>query len=74
MALGPGKYDDVCVTVRERVGITENTGGGVLVIVLGGEKGNGFSMVADERTMEMVPDMLEFVAKQIRRDVRRKRR
>jgi hypothetical protein len=65
MAIGPGKYDDVCSMVVEQVGITE-MGGGVIVIVVGGNKGNGFSCQADLRTTLLLPEMLEMVATQIR--------
>jgi hypothetical protein len=44
MALGPGKYDDLCIYVRER------TGGGVLLIVVGGKDGGGFACRADLET------------------------
>jgi hypothetical protein len=65
MALGPGKYDDICTMVTEQVGTGER-GGGVIVIVLGGNRGNGFSCQADLRTTLLLPDMLEEVARQIR--------
>ena len=65
MAWGPGKYDDVCTVVTERVGIGAE-GGGVIVIVLGGNKGSGFSCQADLRTTLLLPDMLEDIARQIR--------
>jgi hypothetical protein len=71
MPLGPGKYDDVCTRVREAVGLLDNKGevsrpGGVVVIVLGGNNGNGFSCQADLRTTLLLPDMLEEIARQIR--------
>jgi len=67
MAIGPGKYDDVCTHVREQVGIAdEGQGGGVIVIVLGGNRGNGFACQADLATTLALPDMLEHIAKQIR--------
>jgi hypothetical protein len=65
MSWGPGKYDDVCTKVVEQVGIGEQ-GGGVIVIVLGGNKGSGFSCQADLRTTLLLPDMLEDIARQIR--------
>lgn len=65
MTLGPGKYDDVCTMVAEKVGIGER-GGGVAVIIFGGNKGNGFSVQADLRTTLLMPDILEEMAKQIR--------
>ena len=63
----PGKYDDVCTMVTEKVGIGEQ-GGGVIVIVLGGNKGNGFACQADLRTTLLLPDLLEDMARQIRKD------
>ena len=65
MTFGPGKYDDVCTMVTKKVGIGEQ-GGGVVVIILGGNKGSGFSCQADLRTTLLLPDMLENIAKQIR--------
>jgi hypothetical protein len=64
MPMGPGKYDDLATLVRERAGITED--GGVIVIVLGGNRGNGFACQADLRTTLLLPDLLEDMAKQIR--------
>jgi hypothetical protein len=65
MAFGPGKYDDLCTSVREQ------TGGGVLLIVMGGKHGNGFSCQADLETTMALPDLLEAVAAQIRADMTR---
>ena len=58
MPIGPGKYDDLCTLLRERAGIGEQ-GGGVLVIVLGGNRGNGFSCQADLATTMALPELLE---------------
>jgi hypothetical protein len=71
MAIGPGKYDDVCAKVRQAVGLIDNNGemsrsGGVLLIVMGGDNGNGFSCQADLETTLALPDMLERVAAKIR--------
>jgi hypothetical protein len=60
MPKGPGKYDDLCSLVRER------SGGEVIVIVIDGDKGSGFSFQGDEATLERLPDVLEIVAKQMR--------
>ena len=72
MAIGPGKYDDLCTEVRERVGLggadEMPRGGGVLVIVVGGDKGNGFSCQADLPTTMGLPNLLEMIAAQIRKD------
>jgi hypothetical protein len=68
MALGPGKYDKVCAEARQMVGLGENDGGGVLLVVIGGKLGNGFSCQADIETTLKLPDILETIAAQIRRD------
>jgi hypothetical protein len=67
MPLGPGKYDDVCTMVTKQVGIGAQ-GGGVIMIVMGGNKGSGFSCQADLRTTLLLPDLLEDIAAQIRAD------
>ena len=64
MAIGPGKYDNLCTIVREQAGIGDQ--GGVIVIVVGGNKGNGFSCQADVETTLGLPDLLDRVAKQMR--------
>lgn len=63
MALGPGKYDDLCTMVRE-----QTEAAGTLVIVLGGNRGSGFSCQADALTTLRLPELLENIAKQIRKD------
>lgn len=68
MAFGPGKYDDLCTYVRQKAGIDDESGGGVLLIVVGGNKGPGFSCQADLGTMLQLPDLLELTAKQMRAD------
>lgn len=65
MPIGPGKYDELATIVRERAGVGDE--GGVIVIVLGGTLGSGFSVQADLRTTLLLPDMLEDIARQIRR-------
>jgi hypothetical protein len=62
--IGPGKYDDIATDVRERTKAK-----GVIVIVFDGDRGTGFSMQADLVTTLVVPDILDSVAMQIRRDV-----
>ena len=65
--IGPGKYDDLCTYVREQVGIGEDRGGGVMVIVLGGNRGNGFSCQADLNTTVALPQLLRKIADEIER-------
>ncbi|MCK1742206.1 hypothetical protein IVA80_15380 [Bradyrhizobium sp. 139] len=69
MALGPGKYDDACTAAGKLVGVTKERGGGVILIVLGGNHGNGFSCQADLATTLALPDILETLAAELRRDL-----
>lgn len=62
MAVGPGKYDHLCTLVRERAEAQ-----GAVVIVFGGPRGSGFSCQADALTTINLPEILEDMAKQIRR-------
>lgn len=71
MAIGPGKYDDLCTYVRQQVGLIEGggLGGGVVIMVLGGNRGSGFSVQADLRTTAMLPDLIEEMARALRNDL-----
>lgn len=61
MALGPGKYDELCTYVR-----LQASAAGAIVIVFGGDKGTGFSMQAEPALTLTVPAILERVAREIR--------
>lgn len=61
MAIGPGKYDDLCTMVRDRA-----KADGAVVIVIGGERGTGFSCQLDLAMTLHLPDILESIAAQIR--------
>jgi hypothetical protein len=61
MAIGPGKYDEACTRVRLETGAE-----GVLLIVLGGDKGSGFACQATGEITIRLPEILEAVAQQIR--------
>lgn len=70
MTFGPGKYDDICTKIRAELGISDYSDGGcVVLIVMGGNRGPGFSVQADLESSLLLPDMLEDVARQIRRDL-----
>lgn len=69
--LGPGKYDDILTEVRELVGVGDEAGGAVILIVIGGKRGNGFCVQADLEHTLMLPDMLEHVAREMRGDIDR---
>lgn len=60
MPMGPGKYDDVCTDVLEKTKAR-----GVIVIVLDGSLGHGFSVQADAATTFMLPEMLRRVADEV---------
>lgn len=61
MSWGPGKYDTLCTMVREQTGASS-----VLLVILDGVNGNGFSCQTDLAGTLALPDLLEMVAKQIR--------
>lgn len=66
MPNGPGKYDQQCVTAMMQ---TESAA--VVLVVLGGNEGSGFSVNVDPARVDAVdlisklPDMLREVARQI---------
>lgn len=63
MAIGPGKYDQVATDARERT-----KAAGIILMVFGGTNGDGFSCQADLETTQKLPEILEHVARQIRKD------
>lgn len=67
MAMGPGKYDDLCTYVRE-----EARAKGAIVIVLDGKDGPGFACQSDLPTLLEIPSILRFLADQIEEDMRNK--
>lgn len=64
MALGPGKYDDLCTEVRER-----SKASGAIVIIFNGENGDGFSAQLPYEDIFKVPDILRQMAETIGKDV-----
>lgn len=64
MSRGAGKYDALASKVRADAGAA-----GVVVIVLNGRDGSGFSVQANELLTRLLPDLLEDVARQIRADL-----
>jgi hypothetical protein len=61
MADGPGKYDDLCTYVRE-----QTQASAVVVIVVDGKKGSGFSVQAHAPMTLVLPEMLEQIARDLR--------
>lgn len=66
MAIGPGKYDDVCTRVREEEGATA-----VAVIIAGGKRGGGFSVQSSSLSfIGILPAILREAADQIEAGIR----
>lgn len=63
--IGPGKYDDLCTKVREEAGGGDT---GVILLILRGNKGNGFSCQATLHDTLRLPNLLREVADQIEKD------
>jgi hypothetical protein len=66
MTTGPGKYDDLATLVREKANAR-----GVVVIIIGGDKGMGFSVQGDEGVTVALPSLLDHMARKIRDDIRK---
>jgi len=64
MALGPGKYDDLCTYVW-----TQSHAEGALVIILNGDHGQGFSCQASPMLLRRLPGILRDMAAQIDKDL-----
>lgn len=64
MAVGPGRYDDEATTVMKA---TEASG--VILIVIGGNKGEGFACQATLEVTLSLPKMLRSIADQIEADI-----
>jgi hypothetical protein len=64
MAVGQGKYDDLTTLVREGANAE-----GVIVIVIGGSKGSGFSVQATFEVTAKLPALLRKIADDIERDL-----
>lgn len=65
MALGPGKYDDLCTMVKE-----QSQAEGVVLIIVGGNKGVGFSAQLTAPQMVSLPLVLRNIADKIEEDYR----
>jgi len=63
MPLGPGKYDKICTKVRKKL-----KADGVILMVIGGVKGPGFSAQVPDKFMDFAAETLRVVAAQIDSD------
>lgn len=63
MPTGEGKYDDLCTYVRKQA-----KADGAAVIIIGGTKGEGFSVQGTIRFVRLMPSLLRNMADQIERE------
>lgn len=61
--MGPGKYDELCTEVRDKV-----KADGAIVLIINGDKGSGFSCQASLPLIIGLPAMLRSMANQIEAD------
>lgn len=66
MTLGPGKYDEEASMVQQITGAA-----GVILIIIGGDKGEGFSVQATLPVTLALPQMLRNIADELASDVER---
>jgi hypothetical protein len=58
--IGAGKYDEACTKARQ-----ETKAAGVILVVIGGEHGHGFSAQIPPPLIRTVPNILRSIADQI---------
>jgi len=61
MPRGPGRYDDIATEIRHRL-----KAAGVILLVIDGKGGQGFSVQLPRHLIEVMPEMLETIAREIR--------
>jgi hypothetical protein len=61
--IGPGKYDDLCTEARVKAKAS-----GALLIIIGGERGLGFSVQAELWMLKDIPDLLRKTADLIEKE------
>lgn len=62
MALGYGKYENIAEELRQRFKAT-----GIILVIFDGEKGHGIELIGPALLHRGVPDFLEAIAKDIRK-------
>lgn len=60
----PGKYSETCDKIRAETNAT-----GVCLLVFDGKYGNGFEVQLPSHILMQLPDILEMMAKDIRKDL-----
>ena len=64
MAKGPGVYDNLCTYARE-----QSHAVGAMVVIIQGDRGNGFSIQVPPEAAPMLPTLLRQVADRLEADV-----
>lgn len=64
MTIGEGKYDAICTQIRE-----DHNADAVVVVIINGHRGTGFSVQASPIAMLKLPDAFHNMAEEMRRDV-----
>ena len=64
MSVGPGKYDAECTSVHKATKASS-----VVLIIFGGDRGDGFSVTATVDVIWALPDTLREIAKQLENDI-----
>lgn len=67
MSVGPGKYDAEATWVRRRTKAS-----GVILVVVSGDRGHGFTVQATLEVTLSLPAMLRAVADEIEADMKRR--
>ena len=64
MALGPGTYDELVIQLNEQL-----EADGILLVVFGGARGSGCASTLPLHLLATVPEILERIAHEIRKDI-----
>lgn len=62
---GPGKYDDLCTLARKAASAE-----GAVLMIINGNLGGGFSVQVSPEMLPGLPNLLEFMAGEIRKDLK----
>jgi len=65
MAVGKGRYDEICEAVREETGAF-----GAILLIMDGDRGNGFSVQVPPEVLGRVPELLQHLADAIQEEVK----
>jgi hypothetical protein len=65
MAVGSGRYDEICKAVREETGAF-----GAILMIMDGDQGDGFSVQVPHELLGLVPALLRQTADAIEAEVK----